>query len=552
MDLLYIEAVIRELNQTVRGAAVSKIHQTGPHDLVLRLWTGRENLRLLLSAAPRASRLHLTWAKVPNPAAPPRFCQLLRSRLTRLLEIERLPGERVVRLLFAGEGGERWCLVAELLGPHANLILLDSEERIVDALHRNEGKVRAILPGLPYQPPDRPSRIDLVACLPEIPDDVPFRSWLLATVTPMTLLLAEDLAAGVEADLSPQEILTRFRERWLAGEFRPILGMWRQKPVLSAFSPEFISLEEGRSFVSPSQAADAFYAADAGDELFSGGRSELERIVAKGIVRLRKRLGNIEAETEKARAFERQRELGDLLLANLHRLRRGLAEVVLDDWYADPPAPVRIALDPSLSPQENAELFFRRHRKGKRGLEHTERRRAETLAEIEWLEGVALALDEAEGAAEFEAVRQELIAAGMLQPRPEPGRRSQGAAPRDQLRSAVTPGGYKLFWGKNNRSNDHVSRHMTGPDDLWFHAHNMPGCHLVLKRGEKGGEVPEADLLHAAAIAAAHSRGKDAGKVEVMVTEGKWVKKPKGARPGLVTVERYRTVVVRPQRPEEG
>lgn len=114
------------------------------------------------------------------------------------------------------------------------------------------------------------------------------------------------------------------------------------------------------------------------------------------------------------------------------------------------------------------------------------------------------------------------------------------------MRSSVTPGGFKLHWGKNNRSNDHVSRQLTGPDDLWFHAHNMPGCHLVLKRGERGGVVPEVDVLHAAAVAAAHSRGKDAGKVEVMVAEGRWVKKPKGARPGLVTVEHYRTVMVRP------
>jgi predicted ribosome quality control (RQC) complex YloA/Tae2 family protein len=546
MDLLFIEAVVRELNQTVRGAAVSKIHQTGPHDLVLRLWTGRENLRLLISTAPRANRLHLTEARLPNPATPPRFCQLLRSRLNRLLEIERLPGERVVRLLFAGAAGERWCLVAELLGPHANLILLDSEEQIVDALQRTEGKARTILPGLPYRPPGRPSRIDLGADLPEMPAGVPFRTWLLETVSPMTPLLAEDLAAGVEAGLSPQEILARFRERWLAREFRPILGKWGQLPVLSAFSPEYISLEESRAFVSPSQAADAFYAGDAGEELFSGGRSELERVVRRGIARLRKRLENIEAEKEKACTFERQRELGDLLLANLHRLRRGLAEVVLDDWYADPPASVKIILDPALSGQENAEACFRRHRKGKRGLEHTERRRAETLAEIEWLEGVALALDEAAGAAELEDVRLELAVVGMLQARPEPGRRSRSPEPQEQLRSAFTPGGYKLFWGKNNRSNDHVSRQLTGPDDLWFHAHNMPGCHLVLKKGERGGTVPEADLLHAAAIAAAHSRGKDAGKVEVMVTEGKWVKKPKGARPGLVTVERYRTVVVRP------
>lgn len=552
MDLPFIDAVVRELNQTVCGAAVSKIHQTGTHDLLLRLWTGRENLRLLLSAAPRASRLHLTAAKLPNPAAPPRFCQLLRSRLSRLLQVERLPGERVVRLLFAGAAGERWTLVAELLGPRANLLLLDGEERIVDALQRSEGEGRAILPGLPYRPPERPARLDLEAGLPEIPADSPFRSWLLENVSPMTPLLADDLAAGVAAGLRPDEVLARFRTRWLAREFRPILGIWRQRPVLSAFSPEFINLDEARSFAGPSQAADTFYAEQGGEELFGGGRPALERVVRKGLARLHKRLANIEAEAEKARGFERQRELGDLLLANLHRLRRGLTAVVLDDWYADPPAAATIPLDPALSPQENAESYFRRHRKGKRGLEHTERRRAETLSEIEWLEGVALALDEAATPAELEALRQELASAGMLRTRPEPGRRSRPTEPQEQLRSAVTPGGYQLFWGKNNRSNDHVSRQLTGPDDLWFHAHNLPGCHLVLKRGEKKGGIPEADILHAAAIAAAHSRGKDAGKVEVMVAEGRWVKKPKGARPGLVTVEHYRTVVVRPLRPEEG
>jgi predicted ribosome quality control (RQC) complex YloA/Tae2 family protein len=552
MDLLFIEAVVRELIQSVRGAAVSKIHQTGPHDILLRFWNGRENLRLLLSASPRASRLHLTHAKPPNPAAPPRFCQLLRSRLSRLLEIERLPGERIVRLTFAGEAGVRWTLVAELLGPRANLILLDGEERIVDALQRCAGEVREILPGKPYRPPERPFRLDLEAALPQIPEDTPFSDWLLRTVAPMTPLMAADLAAGVGAGLRPSEVLARFRNQWLAREFTPILVNWNQSTVLSALSPQYLQVESGQFYASPSQAADAFYAGQDTDELFAGGKPELSRVVRKGLARLQKRLENIEAETEKSRGFERQRELGDLLLANLHRLRRGLSEVVLDDWYADPPGKIKVALDPALSPQENAEIYFRRHRKGKRGLDHTERRRTETLEELQWLEGVALALEEAEAPAELEAVRQELAAAGMLKIRPEPGRRRQPVEPQEQLRSTVTAGGYKLFWGKNNRSNDHVSRQLTGPDDLWFHAHHMPGCHLVLKREARGGEIPELDILQAAAIAAAHSRGKDAGKVEVMVAEGRWVKKPKGARPGLVTVEHYRTVVVRPLRPEGG
>lgn len=545
MDPLYIEAVVCELREAVLGAAVSKIHQPGADDLVLRLWNGRENLRLLISADPAASRLHLTEANLPNPAAPPRFCQLLRARLNRLLAVDRVAGERIVRLVFAGSGTSRWTLVAELLGTRSNLILLDGEERIVDALHRFEGEGRAVLPGRPYAPPAAPRRFDLSGVLPEIPS-AGMRDWLLDNVTPMSPFVAADLAAAVAGGTTPGEALARFRSRWIDRDFRPCIGVWQGRRVLAAFSPETLVLEGLQPFASPSSAADIFYAESAGEAVFGGGREELERVVRKGLQRLGRRLRNIEAEKERSLGFERQRQLGDLLLTNLHRVKRGMAEVVLDDWYIDPPGPVTVALDPSLSPQENAAACFRRHRKGKRALEHADRRRAETLTEIEWLEGVLLDLEEAESADELQAVRHELAEGNLLKVRPGPtSRRTTPAQPT--VIQASSPGGYILYWGRNNHSNDHVSRRLTEPDDLWFHAHNLPGCHLVLKRGGRGGEIPEADVLFAAAIAAAHSRGKEAAKVEVMVTEGRWVRKPKGARPGLVTVERYRTVVVRPQ-----
>lgn len=544
MDILFLEAVIAELQEKIQGAAVSKIHQPGPAEIVLRLWNGRENLRLLLCAAPGAGRLHLTEGKLPNPAAPPRFCQLLRSRLNRLLKIERLPGERIVRLLFAGDGGGLWTLIFELLGQKPNLILLDDRERIVDALHRSEGEGRTILPGIPYRAPEQLRRMRLSEGIPEIPDAGNFRLWLLETLTPMTPLVASDLAAAVDGGAAPEEALGRFRKRWMARDLTPWVGLWEGRALLSAYVPECVAVERMETFAAPSAAADAFYRGEAA--VFGGGREELERVVRKALQRLSKRLGHIEQEHERALQSGRQRELGDLLLANLHRVKKGMAEVVLEDWFADPPVPLTIPLDSALSPQENAERFFRLHRKGKRGLEHTVRRRAETLAEIEWLEGAALALDEAEGAEELGAIRQELALAGMIRTRPEPGCRTVAAGPQEQLRRAVSPGGFEIVWGKNNRSNDHVSQQVTGPDDLWFHAHNMPGSHLVLKRGAHRGEFPEADVLYAASIAAAYSRGKAAGKVEVMVSEGKWVRKPKGARPGLVTVERYRTVAVRP------
>ena len=547
MDEIFLDALIVELRSRLSGATVNKIFQCGPNELILRFWTGRANLRLFLSADPRAPRLHLTATALPNPAAPPRFCQLLRSRLRRLLTIERFLGERIVRLRFAGAGSERWDLVAEFLGSRANLVLVAADGAIVDALQRAADNDRPCVPGCPYQLPPSRERISLAAGLPPLPPKVELRSWLLHQVTPMSPLVATDLAAGVASGVDPALALGRFRQRWLAGDFAPGTAIVDRRQVLFAYPPEYLELGELQPFESPSAAAESFYSPRMGGALFGGGRNELEKVVTKALSRLEKRLARIAAEEETAAGAERQRELGDLLLAHLHQLRRGLEQIVLTDWYTDPPQPVSIPLDPALSPKENAEACFRRHRKGKRAIEHIERRRAETRAELEWLGGVALALEELESPAELEALREELAAAGLLKLRPEPGR-PRRAASGDSLRSTRSPSGFLLTWGRNNRSNDQVSKQLTAADDLWFHAHNLPGCHLVLKREPKGVEVPEADILFAAALAAGYSRGKEAARVEVIVAAGREVHKPKGVRPGLVTVGHFRTLRVAPRR----
>ena len=182
---------------------------------------------------------------------------------------------------------------------------------------------------------------------------------------------------------------------------------------------------------------------------------------------------------------------------------------------------------------------------------HVSRRLQETDDELSWFEGLLLALEDAESPEELQEIRQELLDAGVLkQQRIDPVRRKKEVS-LPKLNSTVSPSGLDILWGKNNRSNDEISTRQTEKDDLWFHAHNQPGCHLVLKRGERKGELPDEDVMFAASIAAGYSRGRHDHKVEVMVTEGKNVRKPKGARPGLVTVNSYRAVIVPPMRMEE-
>jgi predicted ribosome quality control (RQC) complex YloA/Tae2 family protein len=562
MDRLFIEAIMNELREQLVGARISKIHQPSPETLIFKLWTGRETHHLLVSAAPGRSRIHLTRFSYPNPPAPARFCQLLRARLSRLLALEQVPGDRIVRLDFSAVDStpdpsgcqSRLTLIAELTPRHGNLILLDGQGRIIDALKRrgDEEEGRAVLPGGEYQPlPWSGGQLLAEDAIvpPQVLTGKEFESWLLREIRPMSRLMAKDLASRVDGGASPQNALEDFRRARENREYQFFTAMFDGREVLSAYDLGALKVEKAAHFPTPSLAADAFFGKPGEQSDGMDQRRQLQTVVRKQLKRLGSRRSRIEEEQEASNRAEELRQAGELLLGQLYRLRPGMTTVALENYYADPPTPLTLSLEPRLTPQENAEKYFHQYKKLKRSREHLARRLLETEEERDWLEGVALALEEAENAEELAEIRRELVEARLLQAAPRASGSRGGSDPGRKVREAITPSGYRLYWGTGNRVNDHVSRHLCKAEDLWFHALNLPGCHLVLKR-DQGGEVPVADQLFAAALAAGYSRGKNEGKVEVMVTEGKWVKKPKGARPGLVTVKQYRTLLVVPRRME--
>ncbi|MDW7643486.1 MAG: NFACT family protein [Desulfuromonadales bacterium] len=555
MDNFAIAAMVREVEEILPGALIRKIYQPDAETIILRLWNRHGDRRLLLSTSPRASRLHLTEKTFPNPASPPRFCQLLRARLRRLLAIEQIPGERVVQLTFAGEEDNPYRLMAELLGGRSNLILVDGEGRIVDCLKREtrSSGERALMPGNPYRLPEALSR----TLLADVPLPVPeafqqaeaFEGWLKGEIAPMTPLVARDLAAGVRLGLPAENVLESFRQRWLLEPLLPQIAEIGGRSLLLPFDVQFLEVSSQRTFASFAAAADCFYGEMEGAEGNAGGKEKMQEALRRGLRRVDRLLQKLEQEQENLAGLDRQRQLGELLVANLYRIRRGMEAVTVEDYHAEPPCPVTIGLDPLLTPQENAERYFRRVKKGKRGEVHLVRRREEARQQKEWLQEMLYALEEAETAEELTGIRSELEEAGLIRPSERWRASRRPGDPKEQVRRLQSPGGFTICWGKNNRTNDYVSRHLTAGDDLWFHARDMPGAHVVLKRGQHAGDIPTEDLLFAARIAAGYSRGKDANKVEVMVADGKAVHKPKGARPGLVTVSRFRSVLVPPLRP---
>jgi len=472
MKLALIKHVVAELAESLTGARVSKIYQPAPELILFKLWNGRETLRLLLSAEVQKSRLHLTTQTWPNPHIPPRFCQLLRARISRIETVSVVNNDRIVQFDCSGSQGNCRLLI-ELTGKSCNFFLLDDRELIIDLLKRVTAKAgeRNISPGETYQFPFR-IEVEEVAATGTVcqPDD--HQSWNQTV-----------------------EKLYRDREH--------------------------------------SENKYDFY-------------HQLQQTLHRQTKKLQKRLRKIEKELTVQKNSSDYRQIGDLLLANLHLLKRGMTEIELDNYYLQPPEMVKIELDALLLPAQNAEKYFKRYKKGSRGVAHSQRRLRETQVELAWLEQLEYQLKDRIESSDVEEIAEELRRAGLLKDknRLHAKRTLQPSTPHETL----SPSGLKILWGRNNRQNDEISTRILKPGDVWLHAKDVPGAHVVLKSDRTGKSISDEDLTYAAAIAAGYSKSRDGHKVEVMLANANSVHKPKGQKPGLVTVRHYKTLTVKPLR----
>ncbi|MEA3362214.1 MAG: NFACT family protein [Thermodesulfobacteriota bacterium] len=472
MKLNLIKYVVAELSEQLVGARISKIYQPAPEILLFKLWNGRETLRLLISAEVQKSRLHLTEQNWLNPHQPPRFCQLLRARISRIVSLRVVNDDRIVQFNCVGSQGD--CqLIVELTGKSSNLLLLDDLGMIVDVLKRisAEDRERQILPGEKY----------LFPC----------------KIVPQQKTAQES---------PPQQELN---------------CSWNQ------------TVEKLYSGVEATENKHDFY-------------RQLQQTIGRQTKKLQKRLLGIEKDLQKQQNSDSDRQKGELLLANLHSLQPGIDNVVLQNYYLQPPEPVTITLDPLLKPQQNAEKYFNRYKKAKRGQEHSQRRLRETQAELDWLEQLDYQLKDTVKNSDIEEIAQELRDVGLLKDknRLHTKKTLQPSKPHE----TTSPSGFRILWGRNNRQNDEISTKILKSGDFWFHVHHAPGAHVVIKVGSTKKIVTDEDLNYAASIAAGYSKVRNDTKVEVMLAEAKSVRKPKGCKSGLVNVLQYKTLIVKPFR----
>lgn len=558
MDIFVLKALIDDLQSRVLGALVSKIFQINRDDVLLRLWCGRD-VRLLLSTHARGPRLHLTARRFENPPRPPRFAALLRARLrqARLRALTVLPYDRVVRLSWERptEEAANLTLIHELSGRRANIMLVDRRDMILDALKHVSPETspqRPIQPGRGYRPPACPPqrlRVDtlcrehLVRLQRQGMFSAAHLQRLLVGVSPV---LARELVHRSQGD--PQacwDLVQQLRQQY----DHAALKLWR---CIMADGTQHLSVlpvtseaAEIEACTNPQEAVAAFYDAAMPDDAVATMRRDIQKTVSRRLQKLRRKLVNLRSDHEKLRSYLPFQRYGTLLVAQ-RGVRRGAASVAVVDYY-DPEQPtIRIALDPARSIQDNAQVYFKKYRKAKQGMTKVEALVQQCTQEEAALEAWASDLARAEDRTSLQVIADQLGDASSVV-RTRPGRKTAPPVlPSKPYRCFVSSDGYTCYCGKSNRGNDFLLRHLATPEDIWLHAHQQAGAHVLIKT-RPPDEVPYRTLREAAAVAAFYSKGKHAAAVEVVYTRVRDVHKFRGAHPGQVAVNTYRTLEVAPR-----
>ena len=563
-DAIFLTAVIREL-QPLLGSRVDKIQQPSRDTVLLHL---RGRGKLLLSANVNRPRIHLTEASFENPAQPPMFCMLLRKHLTggRLQEIQQPPAERSVSLIFdcTDEMGIpcRKSLILELMGRNSNLILTGAEGRILDCLRRVDFEMseqRQVLPGLFYRDPPRqdkriPQETDEAEIAVLLSAAEPGRrldQWLLGTFAGISPLIARELCfrftGATDTPLTGLSLpaLAAFLAAQFASmdSFTPVLLLRGGVPAEFSYREilQYGDFMEETRCGSFSQLLDRFYTQTDRAERMRQKSQTLRKTVTTLHERVLRKLELQRRERDSTLNREQLRRMGDIVTANLHAITRGQALLRAENFYeADAPL-IEIPLKPELSPQQNAAKFYKEYAKAKTAEKILTQQLAQGEAEAEYLAAVLDELSRAESEADLAEIRQELEAGGYLRPA---DRKKQPKLPPSKPMEFVSGDGYHIFVGRNNRQNDQLSMKTARKDDLWLHIQKFHGTHVIIACA--GVRPPDRTVTEAAMLAAFYSQAKNGQNVPVDVTQVRNLRKPSGAKPGMVVYDRYQTVIVTP------
>ncbi len=580
LDGALLRQIKHELEGCLIGSRVDKIHQFSREEMVfvLRLREpaadGARSAKLYLSAGADSPRLHLTSSSFENPKSPPMFCMLMRKHLgsAKLLEIRQVGLDRILHLIFEtrNEMGDliELTVAIEIMGRHSNIILIDENGRVIDSIKRIDdtmSSVRPILPGVRYTLPPAQDKLDLITSTPEQIEqrliegkDTPLSKALLAAVQGVSPIVCREVANyvfvgddRVISEMTPDHFdrLRFFLSRVIlmardyTGTPTSVIDS-RKKPMDFSFLDihQYGGSMFTRTYDSYSQLLDDFYTQRDNIQRMRHRSSDLLKVLANTADRIARKLSLQQKELADCSDRETWKIYGDLISANLYSIQKGDRTARLINFYDEAQSEVVIPLDPRKTPAQNAQKYYGEYRKADTAEKKLRELIEEGQQEAVYIDSVFDALTRAQTNDELTAIRAELAEQGYL--RKKGSAAKKGKEPKLAPKRYRSDDGFTILVGRNNIQNDQLTLKEARGRDYWFHTKNIPGSHTIVV--SDGQEVPDSTLHQAAILAAVNSKAAESSQVPVDYTLIKNVKKPRGAKPGMVIYVSYQTAYVTP------
>ena len=579
LDGAFLHIIKNDLSKLI-GGRIEKIHQPSKEELVLGIRTRERSYKLLISASPASARVHITDRPAENPAKPPMFCMLLRKRLGsgKLADIRQDGLERILFLDFdtVNELGDpvRITLACEIMGRYSNLVVIGNDGKIIDSIKRVDAEMsreRLILPGMIYELPPRPERLDFITASPDdirgalnekksLKDDklsktlinifegispLLAREWVFFASRQSDLLLSE-----ISEDMTDRLIFAIDKTRREITENRCHFTIVRTADgILKDFCfteiHQYGALMITKEMSSAHETLDYFYSHRDSESRLKQRAGDLYKLLLNAAERISRRTALQKEELAASKNKEIFKLKGDLLAANLWQLEKGMGNISLPDYNSENGEMIDIELDRRLNPSQNMQKYYSAYRKADTAERILTEKIAQGEDELAYVESVFDALTRARGEDEINELRSELAEQGYL-------RSSRGKSKPPKVNPPLmfaSPDGYKIAVGRNNLQNDKLTLKTAEKSDIWLHTKDIPGSHVIIFT--ENTLPPDSTILFAARLAAYHSKAKSSSQVPVDYVPVKLVKKPSGSKPGKVIFTGNRTVYVTPVSEEE-
>ncbi|WP_058485304.1 Rqc2 family fibronectin-binding protein [Defluviitalea phaphyphila] len=571
LDGIVISNIVYEIKKFMLYGRIDKIYQPETDEIVLSIRSEKNNYKLLLTSHNNYPRLHITNQKKKNPSTPPMFCMILRKHILggRLINVIQPDFERIIEFHIEtlNEMGDLCTkkLIVEIMGRHSNIILVDDNNKILDSIvhvSKDKSSVREVLPGKKYiKPPSQnklnPLLIDNYGDYLKGLKGTKLQKSIYQSFSGISPIIASEICHRSNLDPSlPLEKLTYENKKTISKVMNNIFSIIKNNLFTPQiiFDPannnpiEFSSIDitqfigyKKQEFDSISYVIETYYSEKDRMSRIKQKSSDIHKIIQNNLERCYKKKDLQLKQLKDISNREELRIYGELITANIYSISKGMNSFHTINFYDENQPEITIPLDPLLTPAENAQKYFKQYNKAKRTYTALNKQLKQTEEEIIYLESLLSAIQSSTDENDINDIRQELKEQGYIKNKK---RNKIKEIEKSKPLHFVSKEGFDIYVGKNNRQNDELTLRFANPTDLWLHTKDIPGSHVIIKTKNK--EVPKNTLILAANLAALHSKAKNSSNVPVDYTFKKHVRKPNGAKPGMVIYDNQKTIYVTP------